>query len=690
MTTIVHFEVYVYDNARGWLLQARYPGDERLEAVEEAKMLEFSLTRPVRVVRETYYPGSNASDESITYVGRLKPGQRPTTARRVMAGTGRDGRTYLPAWTIADDDGDTVSPTRPRSTADFAFRLVVVMILSLIIAVLGTGLLSMATARVFLSLGVDDHTQSLIMFLIFMGLFLVTSVPLVALHVPLDVLLRPKATGRLASPPPPVESSAKAAAEPSLPPADCLPKDSDLDGSEPPIAAAPSSPTETPEAAEDRPQEPPAASDTLAGSDDPVGEPPDSPALDASRLVMMKFLGGAVATIKTLRPQLDTYNRFGMNLYLAGACEALAEARQLSREERCVLVREAVEVIGTRADHAQQLIDRLDSYKRQGRYRQMVASGKVAMEVHLAGSSDPFIAMGGILKDWNTPHSQQVAATAVTILFTDMVGSTDMTQVLGDAAAQDVIRAHNHIVRAALVRFAGKEVKHTGDGIMASFDSADAAIQAAMDIQCRAAEHTGRWPTQALALRIGMNTGDPIVEENDYFGATVQLAARLCDGADTGQIWLSAATHDSLGEAVREHVFHRGSLPMKGVQGDTEVYEVAWNDARRDILQAMAPHDEAGEGATTDDTGPNDRATDDRATDDRATEDRATGDGPGAKTEEGAAPAPSPPETLTETGPPAKPSPAPKPAPPLTLTAAARPKPDLSRLPPRPPPRKQG
>jgi class 3 adenylate cyclase len=119
-----------------------------------------------------------------------------------------------------------------------------------------------------------------------------------------------------------------------------------------------------------------------------------------------------------------------------------------------------------------------------------------------------------------------------TILFTDLESSTALTQAIGDAKAQDILHGHNAVVRAALAAHDGEEVKHTGDGIMASFGSAVAAVQAALAIQRDLAGGEVR-------VRVGLNAGEPIHEEGDYFGGSVQLAARVCDRAEPGQVLVS-------------------------------------------------------------------------------------------------------------------------------------------------------
>jgi len=115
-----------------------------------------------------------------------------------------------------------------------------------------------------------------------------------------------------------------------------------------------------------------------------------------------------------------------------------------------------------------------------------------------------------------------------TVLFTDIVGSTTMTQQLGDEAAMDLIRIHDDVVRSALSVLGGREVKHTGDGIMASFLSAAAAVRCATRIQRGLAEHQQGKTANAVKVRIGAAAGEPVEHRADLFGSTVQLASRLC------------------------------------------------------------------------------------------------------------------------------------------------------------------
>jgi class 3 adenylate cyclase len=117
------------------------------------------------------------------------------------------------------------------------------------------------------------------------------------------------------------------------------------------------------------------------------------------------------------------------------------------------------------------------------------------------------------------------------VMFTDIVGSTEMTSRLGDRRAVEIIRAHDGLVRRALTRHGGREVKHTGDGMMASFVEVAAAAACARAILEAFAEFN-RSSAEPIRVRIGLSAGEPVEDSDDLFGSTVQLAARICQAAD--------------------------------------------------------------------------------------------------------------------------------------------------------------
>ena len=150
-----------------------------------------------------------------------------------------------------------------------------------------------------------------------------------------------------------------------------------------------------------------------------------------------------------------------------------------------------------------------------------------------------------------------------TVMFTDIVDSTLMTQDLGDDAAMLVVNAHDTIVRAALNEWRGREIKHTGDGIMACFVSAVAAVRCASHIQRATREHRTANPDMPVRLRIGLAAGEPVEQNQDLFGSTVQLAARLCGAAEPDQSLVSNVLAElCIGKGVRFN--DQGERSLKG------------------------------------------------------------------------------------------------------------------------------
>lgn len=127
-----------------------------------------------------------------------------------------------------------------------------------------------------------------------------------------------------------------------------------------------------------------------------------------------------------------------------------------------------------------------------------------------------------------------------TVLFTDIANSTEMTDRFGDRATMAMLSVHDGVVRKALRSNHGREVKHTGDGIMAAFLSAADAVRFACQVQDALRQHNEPGPEFPVEVRIGISAGEPVEHGNDLFGSTVQLAARLCARADPGQVLVSS------------------------------------------------------------------------------------------------------------------------------------------------------
>src|SRR3990172_5998272 len=156
-------------------------------------------------------------------------------------------------------------------------------------------------------------------------------------------------------------------------------------------------------------------------------------------------------------------------------------------------------------------------------------------------------------------------------------GSAALTKRLGDAKAQELLRAHNAIVRDALSACSGTEIKHTGDGIMASFTAATSALQCAIAIQQGVAFHVEQQPGMPLGVYMGLNAGEPIAEEQDLFGTAVDLAKRICEHAQPGQILASNVVRE-LSEGKGFLFADTGDIVPKGFEQPVKLWEVRWGE----------------------------------------------------------------------------------------------------------------
>lgn len=175
-------------------------------------------------------------------------------------------------------------------------------------------------------------------------------------------------------------------------------------------------------------------------------------------------------------------------------------------------------------------------------------------------------------------------AQTVTILFTDLVNSTELMQRAGDEDAQRIFKAHYQILRDAVAANGGAEVKSLGDGLMVAFASAADGVRCAIGMQ-----QASRRPVsgERLAIRVGLNVGDALRDEGDFFGTPVVIARRLADRAAAGQVLCSAAVAHVL--AGRQAFAFRdlGAVELKGLTEPVAACEVVYE---RDEPAALLSH----------------------------------------------------------------------------------------------------
>ena len=204
------------------------------------------------------------------------------------------------------------------------------------------------------------------------------------------------------------------------------------------------------------------------------------------------------------------------------------------------------------------------------------AHGLVASEIIEVEQNAVADFLGRLNDPPGTSQAQPIADSAFRIVFfTDIEGSTRLTQKLGDEAAMVLVREHDAVVRSALREHEGSEVKHTGDGIMASFASVTHALESSVDIQRAFKDRNQERGEEAVRVRVGMSAGEPVRDGGDLFGAVVQLARRICDSAQPATILTSNVVRELC--IGKNFTFSdRGEMAMKGFDDPVRVHEVLW------------------------------------------------------------------------------------------------------------------
>ncbi len=163
------------------------------------------------------------------------------------------------------------------------------------------------------------------------------------------------------------------------------------------------------------------------------------------------------------------------------------------------------------------------------------------------------------------------------ILFADVVGSTRLYELMGDLRARDMVSICIDVMRSATEQRKGTVIKTMGDEVMATFPSADEALNAAAQMQQQISNHSQlKVDGQPVAIRIGCHFGPVVLESRDVFGSTVHTANRMTSQAKAGQIITTAATVERLSPDWRAACRLIDNAPIKGQGHDVALYEVLW------------------------------------------------------------------------------------------------------------------
>lgn len=640
---IEHFEVYYFQNGR-WHVHARFDGQEREIAIEESKSVEANLGYPARVIRETFYPETNTTEEVVTFQGnRAKKisdsdsmfGSGPQAgglARGASSGASAGGpgagrAASSPSGRGSDKrqvESKKAAHQQKQKTRKKAKNALIVILtgfmLSLGTAVIGSLAITLLLFQMVEAGVVPSGNRNALVFGTFMLLFFGTAFLYLNKHFNLVKLFRKKQPPKRGPAPktvpvkqaPQTRPASKAAAKDVSDLADTdldeLARRVNADDEDDAFESLDSDGFESAEsaqrdgaekkddkteakekAAKKKEQDQKKKAAEKKAKDDEAKrkaaakkKKEKSPA-DAAKPEFLKFLTDAVTSIQQDHPQLNTFSKFGMNLYLCGACNTICQAKGLDGNAMQSLLKEGLGLIGTNSARAQSFCDEISTYGSNPRYAGMIQAGGQAMANFAGGQTNANSVLSGLLTEWNLPEKRPSVPNMFTFLFTDIVGSTAMTQRLGNAGAQKAVRAHNDAVRGAIQQFKGREVKHTGDGIMATFPDGPSAVAASIQMLQSVKAHNQASPDTQVEIRVGVNTGEAVEEENDFFGQAVQMTARICDKAADGHAWVSDVVVNSC-KGQRFGFLPRGSFEMKGIEKPKPLYEIAWTDAHRDEL----------------------------------------------------------------------------------------------------------
>ena len=627
---LVSFEVYYMQNGR-WQIHARFGPNARDEATDEAKRLDTGGFEASCVIRETFDNASNTSEEVVVYHspnlktkppvshitgsgggGSSAPPPEGSVAANAMADAKKREKAFIQkqkkeaaAHQQAQEDkrraAATLQEDEPRDAiGEMVFKLLMVCFVSLVPA----GLTAYAAYFAFgharaQGIQIDGQVAQFTLIGVFILAFTAFFVPLLRKYVTFgsispgsDLALAGAGAGG-ATPfidvvmpqrdPDGLEQAAP------FDPTDDLPEDlpdADLDPDpEPEEPAQKGSVPETPIVYEADPDLPPEEAEVASElAVQPIHDAAASePAAMSDELERMELEARRV-----VGESLDDYTRFGLTLFFAGAGEALARKFKIIGQAAMDILVQRVKSFGNSDAMARGFVANIEEYLLEDRYFGMYRRGRSAAYRRIVDPNAP-LGLDEALEEWRSPKrvsdgsaeldDAQAADRAdqkfVAVFFTDIVDSTAKQQSNGDHWMMDVIRAHNEIVRGGIKRYEGREIKHTGDGIMATFPSAEFAVEASIQMQKGFRRFSDVMPDRGFEVRVGISAGEPIHEGGDIFGTPVNLAARVLSKTDANEICVSSVVRD-LCQGKQYAFQHSGTFELKGFPEAQAIYRVVF------------------------------------------------------------------------------------------------------------------
>ena len=606
----VSYEVYVKDRSGRWQIHGHFSSAQKKQAEEEAKQLErANHVSGVKVIREVYSHGTNSSEEYVLYQTRdqgnlenSNPQARPKRPARPnqpapKPATGQEPELSRPKVPASDHKQKQPKPSavvkpgnarvagslaESQSLVGLAMKVFVVFCLAIAVGLASMflaarGLEFLPSMGVSISQGFYDKAN----FLSFVIGFLLSAVPML---MALTQKFKGRARKSLRSyqqqtttsrhrlgnrkTKAQYNSSGSARRKTAAEMAAEMAREETISEDE----------NETENTAPTQPEPDAADEDPGENSDGDLPEKPlvETREIQATRKQMRNFITGSIEAIQRTVPSLDAYHKFGVNLYVAGACDACSEKHALDQKDGRTILRDCISALGANKNMADTFCKNVDAYILEPKYKDMYGAGRESMSAYIENEKSLSTSVSKAISSWNEKPAAGLQGASKgklhALMFTDIVNSTAKTQELGDHGAQQMVHIHNQIVRTALINNYGKEVKHMGDGIMAVFPSSASSVEAAIEIQKNMASHNA---TQDLKfqIRIGINAGEAITEENDLFGSVVQLAARVCAQASGDETLVSENVKNTY-TGKRAHFVSQGHRQMKGFKEPLEVFQV--------------------------------------------------------------------------------------------------------------------
>ncbi len=606
----ITFEVLTLQNGR-WSMHGRYDNQERAMAMSEAEKLEKQKSiKTVKVVKETYDPESDSSSEVTVYqsagsgtgagAGSKRGGASPP-AKKTKKTTKTAPKGAPQAQAPAEDQpqaGEAGKKNHKTSGFGLIGKIAIIILVAAIAGTFLSSMISFVVRNTKLLEGVIQRSElGTLLFVVFVLAFLLTGIVLALIFLNKDDLSAAPDLPHVGSGAG-NQNQGQARSQNKNPYTQdkgdsFYGEDGEDDGLEEEDDEGTVYADDIEEDAFDRDAEAESIRQAVKKESEQVKN---------LRNNLVAFLEEGIGEIKAANVRLDKFNLFGLSLFLAGACDAFGIEEGLNNNERNEVLAELVVLLGISKPQADKFVKIYDSYlATDSRYLNMFKSGIDAMRSRIRSTEESSVGlqMKNALNEWNKPKPKDPDTGPITVMFTDMVGSTALNQEKGDKVAQEVVRQHNRIVRTNLTVYNGKEIKHTGDGIMASFSVSSSGVEAAAEIQKQIMAETRADEEVLLKIRIGLHAGELIVEDNDLFGTTVQLAARICDRADTGEVFVSETIRSICAGTAELDFFDEGKYELKGIDKPMTLYSIIYDEhaeERRDARHAKEGDEVGGKG----------------------------------------------------------------------------------------------